>query len=551
MKKTPHLRSLSMTIILAYAVFSATIAVAQPFAYVSNFGSDNLSVIDTSNNTVVDTVTVGDSPFGIAITSDASRAYVANLGSNNVSVIDITSNTVVAMVNVEKNPIGIAISADNAHVYVTNLGSDTVSVIDTTENAVVATIVVGTEPAAIAIAKDGLHIYVANRSSNDVSVIDTTNNTVTDIIAVGQRPDSVAVTPDGLHVYVANVNSNTVSIIETTFNTVEDIVPVRNQPEHVAVTPDGLYVYVTRLGSNNVSVIDTTLHTIRNTISVGNRPASAAILADGSYVYVANSNSNNISVIDTSSNAVVHTIAVGVRPLSIAFTPENSNTKPVAHAGGNKSVWVGDTVELDGTASTDKEGDTLTFNWYFVSKPLGSQATLSSATSSRTSFVADVNGTYEVNLIVNDGSIDSDPQSVNILSTTVLDALTQVLHDAITAINNIAPSNFKHPILKNILTKKINIVIHQISHNRYRRAQHRLSHDILRKMDGCANNAQPDRNDWITTCSEQDVVYNLITEAIETINAQSHHRTRTHRERARQLKQLKKRFSTFYKKHKR
>jgi YVTN family beta-propeller protein len=35
---------------------------AQPFAYVTNAGSDNVSVVDTTTNTVVDTVSAGASP---------------------------------------------------------------------------------------------------------------------------------------------------------------------------------------------------------------------------------------------------------------------------------------------------------------------------------------------------------------------------------------------------------------------------------------------------------------------------------------------------------
>ena len=41
-------------------------------AYVANYGSDNVSVIDTSNNTVVATVPVGSNPYGVAITPNGN-----------------------------------------------------------------------------------------------------------------------------------------------------------------------------------------------------------------------------------------------------------------------------------------------------------------------------------------------------------------------------------------------------------------------------------------------------------------------------------------------
>jgi YVTN family beta-propeller protein len=57
--------------------------------YVTNFEDDNVSVIDTNTNTVIDTITVGDGPFGIAFDPVNERMYTANLDGDNVSVINL------------------------------------------------------------------------------------------------------------------------------------------------------------------------------------------------------------------------------------------------------------------------------------------------------------------------------------------------------------------------------------------------------------------------------------------------------------------------------
>jgi YVTN family beta-propeller protein len=75
--------------------------------YITNFNSDNVSVIDTATNTVVATVQVGNSPAGIAVTPDGDFVYVANQGSDNVSVIATATNTVVATVQVGNSPIAL------------------------------------------------------------------------------------------------------------------------------------------------------------------------------------------------------------------------------------------------------------------------------------------------------------------------------------------------------------------------------------------------------------------------------------------------------------
>ena len=108
-------------------------------AYVVNFDSANVSVIDTQTNQVVGPpISVGSFPKAIAITPDGQSAYVVNSGSNNVSVIDTQTNQVVGSpISVGKEPSAIAITPDGDTAYVVNLGGANVSVIDTQTNQVV------------------------------------------------------------------------------------------------------------------------------------------------------------------------------------------------------------------------------------------------------------------------------------------------------------------------------------------------------------------------------------------------------------------------------
>jgi len=82
------------------------------YAYVSNLGSNSVSVLDTANNTIVKTVLVGTSPGGVAVTPDGAYVYVSNQGSNSVSVINAASDTVVATIPVAGTWRDIDHSAD-------------------------------------------------------------------------------------------------------------------------------------------------------------------------------------------------------------------------------------------------------------------------------------------------------------------------------------------------------------------------------------------------------------------------------------------------------
>ncbi len=105
-------------------------------------------------------------------------------------------------------------------------------------------------------------------------------------------------------------------------------------------------------------------------------------------------------------------------------TASSGNQAPVANAGGDQSVDTGDTVNLNGGSSSDGDGDLLSYAWSFVSRPAGSSATLSGASSETPSFVADVDGTYTVRLVVNDSTEDSSPDNVTVNSSPVAPPVT-------------------------------------------------------------------------------------------------------------------------------
>jgi hypothetical protein len=69
---------------------------------------------------------------------------------------------------------------------------------------------------------------------------------------------------------------------------------------------------------------------------------------------------------------------------------------------------------LDGSASSAADGDPLLFRWNLTALPQGSGAVLSDPAGVQPSFVIDVPGLYVAQLIVNDGRVDSAPDSVTV-----------------------------------------------------------------------------------------------------------------------------------------
>lgn len=98
------------------------------------------------------------------------------------------------------------------------------------------------------------------------------------------------------------------------------------------------------------------------------------------------------------------------------------NAPPTALPGPDQTIRAGTTVQLDGSGSFDDNTPSvaLGYTWDFVSRPAGSSATLAGASSATPTFVADVSGTYVIQLVVTDGDGLSSTPSLVECSTTNL-----------------------------------------------------------------------------------------------------------------------------------
>ncbi len=87
------------------------------------------------------------------------------------------------------------------------------------------------------------------------------------------------------------------------------------------------------------------------------------------------------------------------------------NTRPISNAGDDQEVESGNAVCLDGSNSSDPDpGDVITYSWTMISWPLGTDIpAFDNPVDQKPCFTPYAAGEYVVQLIVNDGELDSEP----------------------------------------------------------------------------------------------------------------------------------------------
>src|SRR4030042_5860746 len=341
--------------------------------YVTNEGSNNVSVINRQSGDVVATIMVGNKPRGIAtsMSREHPRVYVASSSSNSICVINPTVNKVELEIPIRfgREPEGIAvvrISPDKELIFLTNYGSNNVSVIDTSTYQEVDKINAGDGPVAVAVdpSVDSLsgtrflsldninvlrsyrdkffNVYVVNKNSKNVSVLkmNTRNGRLEDSSNISVEWSPIALTVDYQRgkVYVENYNFDNLSVIDilqiirgNKTGAVSAISNVGTSVIGVIADPDFDRIYLLKDFSGEIMIIRpfseafsttrTTMAPIVSTIAVGNSPRALILDPEGRKIYVVNRGSDTVSVIDKTTKREEQVIPTGKKPYGIAMFP--------------------------------------------------------------------------------------------------------------------------------------------------------------------------------------------------------------------------------------
>ncbi len=302
------------------------------YVYVTNGGSDTVTVLDVVNVRVDRELPVGHNPVAIAASPTHNEIYVVNSGAaganGSVSVVDAEHNAVVATIPVHHQPVSIDLKADGTLAYVANSGSNSISVLDLGARRELAQIPAGDQPVAARLAPDGKTLVVADEGGNSANIIDASTNQPRATFAGCPGASEVVILPDSSKAFIPCSTGHQVMVVALAQpdahpaqpDRLETLMDVGRAPVDLALKPDGGEIFVSNSLSDSVSEIYNTTDEVGDTYMIGNNPVRGIVSRDNSLLYVANLHSQELTVYSIDDGKRIGSVSVGDSPSAMAFS---------------------------------------------------------------------------------------------------------------------------------------------------------------------------------------------------------------------------------------
>jgi YVTN family beta-propeller protein len=300
------------------------------YAYISNGGSNTVTVLDVVNMRQDRVIAVGAGPSALAVNPRRNEVYVVNSGSDTVSVINAETNTVAATIRVQRRPYSIDVDEQGERAYVANSKSNNVSVLDLARRREIGVIGVGEGPGMARIANDGKTLIVTNRISGSVSIADVRSLRVRSSFDHCPGPTDAIILPDSSKAFIACSGGHQIMVIGLAHTTGSDPVPadvllsfldVGKTPMHIALKPDGGEAFVSNYDSDTISELTTSSNEVGGAYLIGARPVRGLVSADNSLLYVSDFSAGRVGVYSIDDGKLLGAgVKVGEGPDALAFS---------------------------------------------------------------------------------------------------------------------------------------------------------------------------------------------------------------------------------------
>jgi YVTN family beta-propeller protein len=295
------------------------------YAYISNGGSNTVTVLDIVNMRQDRVIAVGANPSGLGVNPRRNEVYVVNSGSGTVTVINAESNTVAGTMRVQKQPYSIDVDQQGERAYVANSRSNNVSVLDLGLRREIGVIGAGEGPGMARVSNDGKTVVISNRTSGSVSIADAKTFKVRSSFDHCPGATDVLIMPDSTKAFVACSGGHQIMVIGLADAGRADVLltflDVGKTPMHIDLKPDGGEAFVSNYDSDTISEITTNSNEVGGAYLVGAHPVRGLVNADNSLLYVSDFSAGRVGVYSIDDGKLIGAgVKVGEGPDALAFS---------------------------------------------------------------------------------------------------------------------------------------------------------------------------------------------------------------------------------------
>jgi len=164
--------------------------------YTANIGSDSISVLDLSGapqKVGLKQIPVGKGPEGIDLSPDGKQLWTSHRADGKLSIIDTSTDQVIKTLTIgTKMANRVKFTIDGKHALVSDPPNSEVLVLDTATGDIVKHIKTLAGPEGILIAPDGKRAFVACSEADKVQILDLGKLEASSAIDVGKGPDGLS-----------------------------------------------------------------------------------------------------------------------------------------------------------------------------------------------------------------------------------------------------------------------------------------------------------------------------------------------------------------------
>ncbi len=312
----------SFTPVFTIAPAPKTVAAVQ--AYVSNYASYSLTVLDKNSMQAAGAVALRRGARGIVFDQRQRRLYAAIPDEAVVEVIDTSAGEVVNTIQLRLGdaPQSLALSPNGKSLLVLNTGSNTVSVVDLLQLIETARISVGNGAASLLLDRSGRRAYVFNTLSDTVSVVDVANRAVAATVSTETAPHWGQFNAKGDRLYIIYGMSPYMTVLDPLSLTVVSRVFVGPGLTSLKVDPLTDLIYAGRKNDPEVAIYDPFSLLPVDFIVAGEPASYLTIDGEGNNLWVIGAATGKLIVANLASKKIVSEIDIGGEPFWLTMTGE-------------------------------------------------------------------------------------------------------------------------------------------------------------------------------------------------------------------------------------